>query len=238
MGHRLQAANNARTTLSGGISDSAVTLTLGSGSSFPTSNFRISVDAEIIEVGSRSGNTCSGLLRGREGTIAAAHSDGAQVQVRFTAGHYDELAAGADLTAHTGAAAPHSGHETPTGAQSKVDTHKNAATIDHPDNSVTAGKLADGAVDTLNRIASAARTTNGGTDANKLAVTDANGGVGKANAVPWSGVSSPPSTYAPSAHKTSHATGGTDVLTASDVGAASTAQLAVARRLALIQAVL
>jgi microcystin-dependent protein len=34
-----------------------------------------------------------------------------------------EKAKAADLTAHTGAAAPHSGHETPQGAQAKVDAH-------------------------------------------------------------------------------------------------------------------
>src|SRR5690606_36243121 len=45
---------------------------------------------------------------------------------------------------------------------------------------VTAGKLADGAVDTLTRIAPGVRTTPGGTEANRIAVTDASGAVGLA----------------------------------------------------------
>src|SRR5690606_20780334 len=68
-------------------------------------------------------------------------------------------------------------------AAADLNAHKTASPIDHPDGSVTAGKLADGAVDTLNRIASGIRTTAGGTEANRLAVTDANGAVGVAKAL-------------------------------------------------------
>jgi len=41
-----------------------------------------------------------------------------------------------------------------------------------------------------------------------------------ADSVPWSGVTGKPSTYAPSTHKTSHASGGTDALSPADIGAA------------------
>lgn len=54
---------------------------------------------------------------------------------------------------------------------------------------VTAGKLADGAVDTLARIASGVRTSAGGTEPNRIAVTDGDGAVGLAHeAKTWLGV--------------------------------------------------
>jgi hypothetical protein len=53
---------------------------------------------------------------------------------------------------------------------------------------------------------------------------DAKGRVtaGSSPTVAYSSLSGVPSTFAPSAHKTSHATGGSDALTAADIGAAST----------------
>ena len=97
-----------------------------------------------------------------------------------------------------------------SGLNTSLSSHKSASPIDHPDGSVTAakiasgavtaakiasgavtsdklaagavtaGKLADGAVDTINRIASGIRTSPGGTEANRLAVTDSSGAVGLA----------------------------------------------------------
>jgi hypothetical protein len=53
---------------------------------------------------------------------------------------------------------------------------------------------------------------------------DAKGRVtaGSSPAIAYSSLSGVPSTFAPSSHKTSHATGGTDALTAADIGAAAT----------------
>jgi hypothetical protein len=56
------------------------------------------VDAEIMEVGSRAGNTLSSVLRGCEGTTGAAHDAGRPIENRFTKGTYDELAAGVEFT--------------------------------------------------------------------------------------------------------------------------------------------
>lgn len=97
-----------------------------------------------------------------------------------------------------------------SGLNTSLSSHKSASPIDHPDGSVTAakiasgavttakiasgavtsdklaagavtaGKLANGAVDTINRIASGIRTSPGGTEANRIAVTDENGAVGLA----------------------------------------------------------
>jgi hypothetical protein len=88
---RLNAANNAETTLSSAISDSSTSLTVASGAAFPAAPFLISIDDEIIEVGTKNGNTFSSLLRGQEGTTAAVHAQGAKVENRFTAGAYNEL---------------------------------------------------------------------------------------------------------------------------------------------------
>jgi len=97
-----------------------------------------------------------------------------------------------------------------SGLNTSLNAHKSTSPLDHPDGSVTAakiasgavgttqlannavtsskiatgaviaGKLADGAVDTLARIASNIRTTPGGTEANRIAVTDDDGAVGLA----------------------------------------------------------
>ena len=208
MAPRLRAANNAQSTLAAGITATATSLQVVDASSFPDeAPFRITINSEIIEVGAidKPTNTLSGLLRGMEGTVAAPHNAGAVVRLMFTAGYYAELADKAlDVDP----------------IRADLDAHKQAATLDHPDGSVTAaklasnavtedkiannavtankiasgavtdaklasgavtaGKLADGAVDTLTRIAPGVRTTPGGTEANRIAVTDASGAVGLA----------------------------------------------------------
>lgn len=75
-----QYSNRAADVLASGISNVDVSLTLTDGSEFPsTGDFRIVIENEIILVGARSSNTLSGLTRGAEGTVAAAHSGGAAV---------------------------------------------------------------------------------------------------------------------------------------------------------------
>ena len=51
----------------------------------------------------------------------------------------------------------------------------------------------------------------------------------------YSALSGIPSTFAPSAHKTSHATGGSDALTAADIGAAATSHTHAAAESPMLQ---
>ena len=91
---RLRAANNAVSLLSGDITDVATSLVVADSTTFPDAPFLVTIDDEIIEVGAitRATHTLSSLLRGREGTAQAAHSDGVRVENRFTAGTYTEIA--------------------------------------------------------------------------------------------------------------------------------------------------
>lgn len=93
MGTRLKSANNASTTLSAGITAVNVSLTVADSSLFPDAPFRITIDAEIIEVGAidKINHVFSSLTRGIENTVATEHNIGATVENRFTAGTHEEL---------------------------------------------------------------------------------------------------------------------------------------------------
>lgn len=133
---RLKAANFATTTLVSSIDALATSFVVADASKFPDAPFRITIDAEIMEVGviDRTNNLFSSVQRGLEGTTAASHNAGAVVENRWTAGTYAELAGTADLT--------------------------------------------------------------------------------------WGNITDKPTSFPPAAHKTTHATGGTDALTPADIGAA------------------
>lgn len=85
------AANNASSQLAQAISAADTSLTVLDGSSFPDAPFVVSIEDEIIEVRSKSGNTFSALVRGLEGTVPAAHASGSRVENRFTAGTYQQI---------------------------------------------------------------------------------------------------------------------------------------------------
>jgi hypothetical protein len=87
-----KAANNAQSTLAQAITATATSFSVVDGSSFPADNFLLTIDDEIVLVGTRSGNTLSSVTRGYESTTAAAHESGAAVENRFTAGTYTQLA--------------------------------------------------------------------------------------------------------------------------------------------------
>jgi hypothetical protein len=81
-----QYANNAATTLSGGIDDTVGTLTVASAAGFPASGpFRILVGTELMIVTAVSGADFT-VTRGVEGTAATAHSNGDAVTHILTAG--------------------------------------------------------------------------------------------------------------------------------------------------------
>ncbi|MDK2902081.1 MAG: hypothetical protein PWR14_985, partial [Thermosediminibacterales bacterium] len=90
---RLKAANNAITTLVSGIDAVVTSFTVTDASKFPEAPFRITIDAEIMEVGAidKGNNIFSNVQRGLEGTTAASHNAGATIENRWTAGTYDEL---------------------------------------------------------------------------------------------------------------------------------------------------
>lgn len=75
------------TTLSGSINASVTTLTVASGSTYPTGPVpfviavsRNTANEEKMLVASRSGNVFSITTRGYDGTVASAHNDGATVE--------------------------------------------------------------------------------------------------------------------------------------------------------------
>ena len=129
-------ANNACSKLVSGISASDTQLTVEDGSIFPDPPFLVSIDDEIIKVGVKNGNTFSSLTRGMEGKAAAAHSTGARVSNRFTAGTYDELR-GAIADAEEAGMVNHGNEwhtetfETVSGAQSKINAHANSINNPH-----------------------------------------------------------------------------------------------------------
>jgi len=82
----LNIKNRAESTLASGISDTDTSLTVasGEGDKFPTSNFHITIEDEILLCSSRSGDVFT-VERAKEGTSAAAHSAGKAVELRITA---------------------------------------------------------------------------------------------------------------------------------------------------------
>jgi cysteine-rich repeat protein len=70
-----------RPALAAAVSATATTLTVTGGSVLPTGGGTIQIDAERIGYKKRDGNSLSGLIRGVQGTTAAAHAAGAPVHL-------------------------------------------------------------------------------------------------------------------------------------------------------------
>jgi hypothetical protein len=69
------------TTLNGGISSTATTITLASTAGMPALGF-VQIGSETINYGYIDGNTLNNCFRGQNGTTAAAHLTGANVSVQ------------------------------------------------------------------------------------------------------------------------------------------------------------
>jgi len=93
----LNVKNNAESALATAITAAAATLTLvsGEGSKFPSSNFNITIDDEILTCSSRTGDVLT-VTRAQEGTSAAIHAAGAIVALNVTAAVISQLQAAID----------------------------------------------------------------------------------------------------------------------------------------------
>src|SRR5690348_6953800 len=83
---REKFSNNAQSTLSASATNTDTSITVASGSPFPSmGNFRLIVESEIMLCTARSGNVLT-VQRGIEGTTAAAHASGVNVAQIVTTG--------------------------------------------------------------------------------------------------------------------------------------------------------
>lgn len=96
---KVKFKNNAVTTLSGNITNSATSITVTDGSVFPTitgDEYFIAVisdsptNFEIVKVTARSTNTLT-VVRNQESSGAKAFNSGARIQNRLTAGELENL---------------------------------------------------------------------------------------------------------------------------------------------------
>jgi hypothetical protein len=78
-------SNFASNTLAGAIDDSQTSIDVANASVFPSPQFRISIDSEIMLVTGVASNTLT-VTRGAENTTPAAHDDLATVRQCFTVG--------------------------------------------------------------------------------------------------------------------------------------------------------
>jgi len=92
MVRRQRSVNNFSTTLNGAINDSTTSVTLTSTTGLPSEgDFYLDIAGEIVLVTHISGSTLT-VLRGQDGTSAAAHGDGTDVTDVITAGEFENRA--------------------------------------------------------------------------------------------------------------------------------------------------
>ena len=88
----LSVKNRAESTLSADITaaDTSLTVPTGGGTIFPTTNFYITIEDEILLCTLRTTDTLT-VVRAQEGTTAAAHIAGKTVELRITAGVIQDI---------------------------------------------------------------------------------------------------------------------------------------------------
>lgn len=87
----IQPANNAQTTLSGNLTDSATSIVVVSTSTFSQTGL-IAIGNELITYTGKTSTTFTGCVRGYDGTTPAAHLNGARVEDLITKAHHNVLA--------------------------------------------------------------------------------------------------------------------------------------------------
>ncbi len=82
--------NSARTTLSLAVTSTATTLSVITTTGFSDSGF-LSIENEIVTYTGKTLNSFTGVTRGRDGTVAAAHALGKNVEMRVIAAYINTL---------------------------------------------------------------------------------------------------------------------------------------------------
>ncbi|MDX1409431.1 MAG: hypothetical protein R3330_14890, partial [Saprospiraceae bacterium] len=91
-------SNTAVTTnLASGINDSVTSLTVDDATGYPNAPFHIRIESEVIYVGARAGTTFSSLIRGYDGTTAAAHTTTPDVDHVVVAADFQQAGAVSNL---------------------------------------------------------------------------------------------------------------------------------------------
>ena len=85
----LQVANRAESTLDGGITDTATSMTVVA-DNFPVVPFHVTLEDEIVKVTEKAALVFT-IVREQEGTTGAAHADGTAVRLHLTAAVIKQL---------------------------------------------------------------------------------------------------------------------------------------------------
>ncbi|GAA0491358.1 hypothetical protein GCM10008986_16830 [Salinibacillus aidingensis] len=96
---RLNAANNAITTISEAMDATQTTVNVVDPSLFPSPPFRVTIEDEIMEVSNVNSTTLT-VTRGMEDTASTSHDNGTEISNNFTAGTQNELVSQSEFDTH------------------------------------------------------------------------------------------------------------------------------------------